>query len=87
MASLLTNKSPSILNSGHLLAKLRRHCTGGASSSTDPAPPLDKPPREPKKKTVSQEAWNLLKSATVKITEADGLRNKLVLSGMFLVFG
>ena len=57
----------------------------GTASSSDapPGPAPDRVPRNPpKKKTVSQEAWVLLKSATVKITEADGLRNKLITSGM-----
>ena len=59
---------------------------GSSGSSSDPAPPEPRPrePREPKKKTVSQECWVVLKSATVKITEADGLKNKLISSGMLL---
>ena len=59
---------------------------GAAAGSSNPGtkPSGDKKPREAKAKSVSQEAWGILKTATVKITEADGLRGKLVASGMRL---
>ena len=73
---------------------LPRRSALAAGSSNDralpnPANPNQKqrenPKREKKEKTVSQEAWNLLKASMVKVTEADGLKGKLLTSGMFLV--
>ena len=40
--------------------------------------------KQPKPKSVVQEAWTRLKAATVKLTEADGLELKLKNSGMQL---
>eukprot|EP00439_Symbiodinium_sp_Y106_P068539 s1222_g11.t1 len=76
-------------------ASALRSALGGSAGSNDrgqpsnlpPAPNQNPPrPREKKEKTVSQEAWNLLKGSMVKVTEADGLKAKLQASGMYLVY-
>ena len=62
---------------------------GGGSSGGNPAgikEPVIKDKRVPQPKTPSQEAWNLIKSVSVKITEADGLRLKLSNAGLYLAF-
>jgi hypothetical protein len=41
-------------------------------------------PRTKQEKTPEQEAWLNLRAATLKITEADGLRATLVRANMFL---
>ena len=57
-----------------------------ASSHTMPAenPKKDNKPKTATVKTVAQEAWALLKSTTVKVTEADSLGVMLTASGMIL---
>ena len=59
-----------------------------ASSSSAPGeiPKPDKEKKTPKPKTTTQEAWNKLKAANVKVIEADGLELKLKNSGMHLTF-
>ena len=60
---------------------------GDGSSSSAALPEVTLPPKTKKEKvqkTASQEAWSILKAATVKMTEADGLGVKLARSGLLL---
>ena len=61
---------------------MARPGAGSSSSGLPPPNPSKGKNREVKPKSVATEAWAILKSATVKITEADGLRGKLLASGM-----
>ena len=59
----------------------------GPASASSHAPPAENPKKDTRQKavkTVAQEAWALLKSTTVKVTEADSLRVVLTASGMNL---
>ena len=66
--------------------------TGSGDVPNNPAPASrtaaaknkNKPPRTKQEKTPDQEAWVNLRAATLKITEADGLRATLVRANMFL---